>query len=60
MIYKVDLIRVTISEINQARFIGDIRFINTFIILFICLRLIESIIRNKIKMYKNNNEELII
>lgn len=60
MTYTVDLIRMTISGINQARFIRDVRFIILFIILFICVGLIGAIIRNKIKMYKNNNEELVI
>lgn len=54
MIYTVDLIKMTISGINQARFIRDIRFVNLFIILFICLGLIASIIRNKIKIIMKN------
>lgn len=46
MIYSVDLIRMTISGINQARFIRYIMLINLFIILFIYLGLISSIIRS--------------
>ena len=49
---------MTISGINTVRFNKDIKAIIIFIIVFIVVGFIGAFVRNSIKVYKKNKEEV--